>query len=303
MIPLTVIGGYLGAGKTTLINQLLRADHGLRLAVLVNDFGDINIDESLLKGHDGDTVSLTNGCVCCTITDALGDALDQVLVRQPPPDHVVVEASGVANPAKVAMYGQGWPGVTLDGVIIVADALSVRSQIDDKFVGITVRQQLASADLLLLSKLDLVDAKEAQVVESWLRAQGPGCNVLDARYGEVPVHVLLGALSARDRSAVPEGSNHTRFHSCSVRLERPLHRARLCAAIEAWPPEVLRAKGLVQLQDDPLRVYELQLVGRRLCLRPAMVECWNTGSEIVVIGVGEKFNPAVVEQSLRSVNH
>ena len=302
MTPLTVIGGYLGAGKTTLINRLLGEDHGLRLAVLVNDFGDINIDETLLQSHDGDTLSLSNGCVCCTIADALGDALDKVLARSPPLDHILVEASGVANPAKVAMYGQGWPGLSLDGVIVVADAQTIRSQADDKFVGSTVRQQLAAGDLFLLSKVDLIDEEQVESVSNWLRAQVPGCSIVKARFGKVSADLLLGALSVRQQLFVPDVSNHAQFHCFSVRLERPLHRARLRAVIAAWPDEVVRAKGLVALHDDPNQHYELQLVGRRLCLRPTSVRDRNGGTEIVVIGVGQAFDPSALEQTLRAVS-
>ena len=97
LVPVAVVGGYLGAGKTTLINHLLSSPHGLRLAVLVNDFGAIDIDADLLSAHEGDTISLSNGCVCCAIGDALGDALDRVLEADPPPDRIVAEQpEGVA---------------------------------------------------------------------------------------------------------------------------------------------------------------------------------------------------------------
>jgi hypothetical protein len=108
LVPVTIIGGYLGAGKTTLINALLAADHGRRLAVLVNDFGAVNIDVELIERHDGETISLTNGCICCSIADSLGESLDQVLALEPRPDQIVIEASGVADPAAIAGYGQGW---------------------------------------------------------------------------------------------------------------------------------------------------------------------------------------------------
>ena len=108
MIPLTVIGGYLGAGKTTLINRLLAGEHSRHLGVLINDFGDINIDVDLIAQHDGETLALTNGCVCCSIADDLGAALESMRTKEI--DHVLIEASGVAQPARVADYGLTWPG-------------------------------------------------------------------------------------------------------------------------------------------------------------------------------------------------
>ena len=135
LVPVTVVAGYLGAGKTTLINELLRHDHGRRLAVLVNDFGAVNIDAALIADHDGQTISLKNGCVCCSIADELGDALDRVLALEPAPDQIVIEASGVADPANVAAYGQGWPGCRLDAVVVLADAETVQAKSRDQFVG------------------------------------------------------------------------------------------------------------------------------------------------------------------------
>ncbi|MDE0254627.1 MAG: hypothetical protein OYG32_07510, partial [Rhodospirillaceae bacterium] len=127
-IPVTVIGGYLGAGKTTCLNHLLAADHGLRLAVLVNDFGAVNIDAGLIAEHGGDTIALTNGCVCCAIADDLGAALQAQTERQPPPDWIVVEASGVADPARVMRLAGNWPGCRPAGTAVLADAATVRER-------------------------------------------------------------------------------------------------------------------------------------------------------------------------------
>ena len=154
-IPLTVIGGYLGAGKTTLLNQLLRHNAGRRLAVLVNDFGSINIDAALITQHDGETMSLTNGCICCSLANGFLTALTQLKERPEPPEHIIVEASGVADPLKIGQYGH-LPGFRLDGVIVLADAETVRRRARDSYVGRTVIRQLQGADVLILTKPDLV---------------------------------------------------------------------------------------------------------------------------------------------------
>ncbi|MEX0741556.1 MAG: GTP-binding protein, partial [Phycisphaeraceae bacterium] len=161
-IPLTVIGGYLGAGKTTLLNQLLRHNAGRRLAVVVNDFGSINIDAALIAQHDGETMSLANGCICCSLANGFLTVLTQLKDRPDPPEHIIVEASGVADPLKIAQYGH-LPGFCLDGVIVLADAETVRRRSRDKYVGRTVIRQLRGADLLVLTKPDLVtdDDREA----------------------------------------------------------------------------------------------------------------------------------------------
>ena len=114
-LPFTVIGGYLGAGKTTLLNHLLTNARGLRVAVLVNDFGSVNIDVDLIRSHDGDTINLANGCMCCSLVGGFAQAIGQVRNRAESFDHVVIEASGVADPAKIAQYGQMYE-LPLDGI-------------------------------------------------------------------------------------------------------------------------------------------------------------------------------------------
>jgi len=301
-IPVTVIGGYLGAGKTTLINGLLAGSHGHRLAVLVNDFGAINIDAGLIAAHDGDTISLANGCVCCTIADALGDALDKVLAMTPPPDQIVIEASGVANPAKIAMYGQGWPGLRLDGIITLVDGESVRMRADDKFVGTTVRQQLSAADLLVLNKADLLSPDECDAVRLWLQRRAPDGRIVAASFGDLPPAIFLGQISTGDRQ-YDDLERHDHYRALSYRNARPFDRQRLAAQIADWPAGVLRAKGLIRLRDDPDHAYVLQLVGRRYSLEKGPAWAGEEPlSQIVVIGAEMTFDSEWLEASLQSAS-
>ena len=151
-LPLSVIGGFLGAGKTTLINRLLTADHGLRLAVLVNDFGAINIDASLLKSARKDTIELTNGCVCCTMSGDLFYAIGDMLDRTPRPDHVIVEASGIADPARIAAVALAERDLRYAGIVTVVDALNFPRYLADPRIADQVRAQITCADLLAVSK-------------------------------------------------------------------------------------------------------------------------------------------------------
>lgn len=151
-LPLTVISGYLGAGKTTLINQLLAGDHGLQLMVIVNDFGAINIDAELLASRDEDTIALTNGCVCCTMGSdlflALGDALD----RCPRPDHLIVEASGVADPTRIANAALAEPDMHYAGIVTLVDGQEFDGLAHDALIGPQVRDQVSKADLVVITK-------------------------------------------------------------------------------------------------------------------------------------------------------
>ena len=304
MIPVTVIGGYLGAGKTTLINRLLRGGHGLRLAVLVNDFGAINIDAELIASHDGDTISLANGCVCCTITDALGDALDKVCEGLPKPEQIVIEASGIADPAKIAIYGRGWPGLRLDAVVTLVDGETIRARAHDKFVGNLVGRQVAAADVVILSKVDLLDDQSRQLARNWIAETAPGAHIVEAIEGDVPASLLLEDGRAACAGPVPAKEAHHHgeiFTALSFTDQRPFDRARLAALLDIWPIAVWRAKGLVFLREDPAHAYLLQRVGKRWSLDPHRT--WGDqppASKLVIIGITGSFDPRRLGQDLAS---
>ena len=133
-LPLTVIGGYLGAGKTTLINRLLAEDHGARVMVMVNDFGAVNIDAALLKSAGSDTLELTNGCVCCTMGADLYMALGRALDREPRPDHLVIEASGIADPKKIANAARAEPEMEYGGIALVVDGENFTALASDALI-------------------------------------------------------------------------------------------------------------------------------------------------------------------------
>lgn len=288
LIPVTVIGGYLGAGKTTIINHLLRQPGGRRLAVLVNDFGALDIDATLIASEGARTVSLSNGCVCCSISDALGDGLDEVLAIDPLPDQIVIEASGVADPAKIAVYGQGWPGVRLDAVTTVVDATTMATNAEDRFIGSLVLRQLAAADLVLLSKTDLLAAPALAEARIWLADRVASTPVLALRDGQVPADLVLDIQAGQRTESVASGAmdgavDAETFWSTVLRLDQPIAKPALESALDRWPDAVVRVKGFVRTTEVGHPGYEVHRVGRRWTVEPTDLEA--APSALVIIAV------------------
>ena len=188
-IPMSVLGGFLGAGKTTLLNRILSDRHGVRYAVLVNDFGELAVDGSLVAAHDGETITFANGCVCCNMGDDLVGTLDRLLDGDRPPEHILVEASGVADPRAIADVATLHPGLSRDLVVVLADVETVRARHEDHRLRETVMRQLVAADLLVLNKCDRISEAEIGEAESWVRerSQAPAIRSIDA---DVPMELL-----------------------------------------------------------------------------------------------------------------
>jgi G3E family GTPase len=302
-LPLTVIGGFLGAGKTTLLNHWLVQAQGQRLAVLVNDFGALNLDAALIAHNSGDTVALTNGCVCCQIGDDLTMALIGVLARRHDFDAVVVEASGVADPWRIAQLGLADPGLSLDGVLVLVDASVLLQQARDPLLADTLQRQVARADLLVLNKTDLVDAATLAQVHAWADQHAPGARRCEAVQAEVPTALLSGAALLRQAAATPRTDarlqlapphHGQQFATWSAQPQRPLSLAALRAWLDAVPHGVLRLKGLVQ--TGPAQWHELQFAGRRSSLKPC--EAPSGGAMLVAIGLAGQLPLAALEALL-----
>ena len=291
-IDVTVLGGYLGAGKTTLVNHLLRGADGEQLAVLVNDFGAIAVDAELIEARDGATIRLANGCICCSLAGGFAEAMTTIDGLTDRPDRLLIEASGVADPAAVAQWAH-LPGFALDGVVVLADAETVRARADDRLVGRHVRQQLAAADVLVVNKTDLVPDTRLAELHAWLTEVAPGRVPIDTVGAAVDRSVLLGPAPLGDRRPDPNGDpGHRTF---TLTSHTPLDRERLSALVGALPDRVVRAKGIVALADDRDRRWVIQRVGPRTSLAPHHEPDPGASSHLVVIALPDQTVDAAVE--------
>ena len=271
-IPVTIVAGFLGAGKTTLLNHILSAEHGRRIGVLVNDFGSINVDAELITAVEDGMMSLANGCVCCSIRTDLIQAVLQLAERDDPPEHIVIESSGVADPAGVYeafLQPEIRNSVLVDGVITIVDAEQVLGLPDAEAK--LARTQVAGGDLIVLNKTDLVDADTLSNVKDWIHELKPTVQIFDATYGRIPMEVLLGVEHQHEtsRDDQPSSSHHhhdLQFETWSYESDEPLNLGLLHQLLNHLPVTLFRAKGFVYAADQPNNRLLLQLVGRRAVL-------------------------------------
>jgi cobalamin biosynthesis protein CobW len=312
-IPATVITGFLGAGKTSLLRHLVSHARGRRIALVINEFGELGIDRELLLGcgdaacTPGDVVELANGCICCTVADDFLPTIETLLERDAPPDHIVIETSGLALP-KPLVKAFAWPEVrsrvTVDGVIAVIDAASAASgafvvpenpehenPLEEVFT-----DQLQCADLVVVNKTDLVDAKTLNTLVDDLSSRvRPGVKLVQTRFGVLDSAVALGLHASAEDDLASRPSHidtagehdHDDFESFVVSLgtvrEPSAIAARLRETITAH--DILRVKGFLDVPGKPMRL-AVQGVGPRIehYYDRAWMADETRASSLVVIG-------------------
>ncbi|WP_259754390.1 CobW family GTP-binding protein [Pseudomonas sp. GCEP-101] len=296
-IPVTVVAGFLGAGKTTLLRNLLERCEGRRLAVIVNDFGELNIDAGMIAEQTEAVYSLENGCICCSVQDDLLAQLERLATMHPPLEQVVIECSGVSDPQRIVQT-LGYPKLRrrlhLDAVLTVVDGAR-REPLEGEYARLE-RMQAAAADLLLLNKCDLLDAEE----RTRLRERfGRGARVLETIQAQIPDELLLGEPSRKLRPHGQEGIDHgDLFDSWSWQGEAAFDGARLKHWLENLPRGLLRLKGLIRLAGQGESVW-LQYVGGRYQLRPATAGEASQGARLVFIAEKNAGLRADLETGLR----
>ena len=270
--PVVVVGGYLGAGKTTLVNGLLRQANGRRIAVLVNDFGQTSIDADLIEGADQEVLVLAGGCVCCSFGADLVGTLQKALQRTPRPDVVLIECSGVGLPASVARTAALACGARIDGVVVVVDAGELLRQARDPYMGDTVRQQLQEADLLIVNQADRVAPGGFASLDTELARLAPDVPQLRCSHGQVPADLVLGLtprphgddagwLGRGNASPAAPQAAAERFRFFDQHVPAPVDAPALAADLSTQGQGLVRAKGVVRGMDG--RNWLVQVMGRR----------------------------------------
>ncbi len=323
-VPVTIVTGFLGAGKTTLVRHTIENAEGRRLALIVNEFGDVGVDGAILRScgiescPEENIVELTNGCLCCTVADDFVPTLEALLSLIPPPEHIIVETSGLALP-KPLVKAFEWPDirsrVTVDGVVTVVDGPAVRAgRFADDPVKVAAQRaadpsvdhenpleevyedQLLCADLVVLNKTDLMSAEETALISEEIRASVPrAIKIVATRDGRVPASVLLGLSAAAEDDLAARPSHHDNeaehdhddFETFIVDVPELASAVDLAARAKAVASahDVLRIKGFAAIDGKPMRLL-LQGVGERVDTR--YERAWHAGESrigrLVVIG-------------------
>jgi G3E family GTPase len=269
-VPILLVTGFLGAGKTTVVNRLLANADGRRIAAVVNDFGAIDIDAELIAGSGDGVVSLANGCICCSLEGDLLRTLAAILRRAPRPDCIVIETSGIADPADIVrnlMDAVIFREAPLETVLCVTDATRADAA-DDALQ----RAQIRAADIIALSKLDLCEPGARVAIRATLSKLNPRAVVIEAANGEVPASLLFPA--DPDAAPLPRDPGRKRpvsdrFASIAWTSDDKVSLPRLQAAIGRLSPKLARAKGFFESVEQPGRQFLLQLAAGRATLSPA----------------------------------
>lgn len=317
-MPVTLITGFLGSGKTTLLNQILKNKQDLKVAVLVNEFGDINIDSQLLVSIDEDMMELSNGCICCTINDGLVDAVYRVLEREDRIDYLVIETTGVADPLPIILtfLGTELRDLTnLDSIITLVDAEAFDAE---HFESESALKQITYGDIILLNKVDLATPAKLQEVEDYIYEVKAGAKILHTQYGEVPLPLILDtdltpkqvylSIVEQDEHKGHDHHHHHEHHhhhsdhldndgfvSISFQSDRPFDVHKFEGFLsEQMPPGVFRAKGILWFNDSDLR-HIFQLSGPRYSLH---ADNWCCPPKNQLVFIGRNLKPSEINSHL-----
>ena len=321
--PVTILTGFLGAGKTTLLNHILSNQDGLKTAVLVNEFGEIGIDNDLVVSTSADMVELSNGCICCTINGELLEAVERILNRPEPLDYLVVETTGLADPLPVAMTFLGSElrdQTRLDSIITLIDAENCNARVFESEVG---RSQIIYGDILLLNKTDLVSPERVNELEDNLRSIKKDARILHSVKGNVPLPLLMSVgLFESDRVATKSDHDHRHSHhehdhghhdhghhdhadhldiegytSLSFSSNGPFSLRKFQNFLDNQLPEsVFRAKGILWFNESEKR-HIFHLAGKRFSIDDSD---WDGERKNQLVLIGQEMDHSTLRTQLNA---
>jgi cobalamin biosynthesis protein CobW len=305
IVPVLLVAGYLGAGKTTLLNHLLANPGGRRIAAIVNDFGAIDIDAQLLGQVAEGVVSLKNGCICCSLQGDLLRTLSSVIKRASPPDAIVIETSGISDPAEIIrnlMDPVIFKVAPLETVVTLVDARRVLDE-PELAQDALWRSQLRAADFVLLTKTDLLQADERAQVEEVIGRTKPKTAIFDVINGAVPPDLLFSRDTGEPRvlaSRMPSASEP--FVSVNWTSRAPLSLARFQQAISAVAARTLRIKGILVFSEQPQQPLLFQCVGIRATLTPSPLPMpEGLTAQLVVIGRDGEISTEAIDKAFQAI--
>ena len=308
-MPVTIITGFLGSGKTTLINKILHNKQKLKVAVLVNEFGDINIDTQLLMDVNENMLELSNGCICCTINEGLVDAVYQVLESDKKVDYLIIETTGVADPLPIILtfLSTELKDLTyLDSVLTLVDSENFTP---DHFDSEAALKQIAYGDIILLNKTDLVSQDRVDYLESYIKTVNKGARILRTEYSKIPSYLILDVNTSKLRPYFIEDNNdkyevqkksqnhliNDGFTSVSFRSARPFSAMKFQNNfIDELPENIFRAKGILWFQESESK-HIFQLSGRRYDMQ---IEKWSITPTNQLVLIGRNLDPLIIQQNL-----